>query len=128
MVYNQNIVIKLPERDDATYTANFRYNIKPESKDRASSLTTNSFNDFDSVCSETMVGLKLTDSKFSQCWFGRQDEPLTDEVVEVEDDKAVLVLAQTGSTKLSSDFHSTELAQTKTSSAVRKGNTFAQMS
>ena len=96
MVYDQNIVIELKERDGAKYTANFRYNIKEGSKSRATSLTTGSFDDFDSVCSETMVGLKLTESKYSQCWYGKQDERLTDQVAEETKLAAAFVLAQTG--------------------------------
>ena len=33
IVYDQNIVVKLPDRDNARYTANFRYTIKDEEKD-----------------------------------------------------------------------------------------------
>lgn len=32
MVYDQNMIIELPDRDNAKYTANFRYVIKEEKK------------------------------------------------------------------------------------------------
>ena len=129
MVYDQNIVIELKERDGAKYTANFRYNIKEGSKSRASSLTTGSFDDFDSVCSETMVGLKLTESKFSQCWYGKQDKKLSNKVAEETDLAAALVLAQTGTKAALSSSDAPDATKKQLSQTHSKGlgNTFGQM-
>ena len=71
-----------------------------------------------------MVGLKLTSSKYSQCFFGKQDKPLTTEVAESNNYAAKFLLAQTkSSSKAKTDTTKHYLAQTK----IRTGNTFSQM-
>ena len=42
VVYDQNIVVELPERDNAKYTANMRYVIKDEYVGQEQMLTTGS--------------------------------------------------------------------------------------
>ena len=42
VVYDQNIVVELPERDNAKYTANMRYVIKDEYRGQEQMLTTGS--------------------------------------------------------------------------------------
>ena len=76
-----------------------------------------------------MVGLKLTKSKYSQCWYGKQDQRLTDEVAEATDLAAAFVLAQTGTKAASSssdapDATKKQLSQTH---SKRLGNTFGHM-
>jgi hypothetical protein len=72
-----------------------------------------------------MVGLKLTSSKYSQCFFGKQDKPLTTEVAESNDIASKFLLAQTKSSSTAkADTTKHYLAQTKN----RTGNTFSQMS
>lgn len=62
-VYDQSIIVNLPERDNAKYTANMRYVLKEGQSDQG--LGTGSYEAFDSVCSETMVGVKQTDSFYT---------------------------------------------------------------
>ena len=72
-----------------------------------------------------MVGLKLTNSKYSQCYFGKQDKPLTTEEAESNDKAAKFLLAQTKSSSTAkADTTKHYLAQTKN----RTGNTFSQIS
>ena len=64
MIYDQSIFVELPDRDAAKYVANFRYEIK-EGQANDGPLTTGSYDSFDSVCSETMIGFKHTESKYT---------------------------------------------------------------
>lgn len=60
MVYDQGIVVDLPQIKKAKYTANLRYSLKdntPESK--FDTMKCGSYEFFDSRCDETMVGVKF---------------------------------------------------------------------
>ena len=81
MIYDQGLVVELPSRK-AKYAANFRYSLKPSvTPDKYDSLKCSSYESFDSVCDQTMVGVKFgTDDKAVQCWLGYQNRPLTTRV------------------------------------------------
>jgi len=87
------MVIDLPERDNAQYTANYRYVLKDSYTGDVNGLRTGSYESFDSVCTETMVGMKLTQSGFTQCWYGQQDKPLNTEQAEENDLASAKILA-----------------------------------
>ena len=60
VVYDQAIVVELPGKHHAKYTANLRYSVKPSvSESRYDSLKCGSYESFNSRCDETMVGMKL---------------------------------------------------------------------
>ena len=126
MLYDQAIIVELPTRDGAKYIANLRYVIK-DSVTSHEGLSTGDYDSFDSICSETMIGVKNTESKYTQCWFGKQSKALVDVVATENDMAAQFVLAQTtasSSTKMLVSDDATKLAQTK----VRAGNNFGDMS
>lgn len=53
--------------------ANMRYNLKKDiSEDQYDGLKCGSYEAFDSVCDETMVGVKFNKDKMLQCWVGYQ--------------------------------------------------------
>ena len=69
-VYDQSVVVNLPNRG-ATYTANFRYSLKPEIQaSQYDGLKCGSYEAFTSHCDETMVGIKFNSDKMIQCWVG----------------------------------------------------------
>ena len=71
VVYDQAIVVDLPGKHHAKYTANFRYTVKPGvSASRYDTLKNGSYESFNSSCDETMVGVKLGKDKMLQCWVG----------------------------------------------------------
>ena len=76
--------MELPTRDGAKYIANLRYVIK-DSVTSHEGLSTGDYDSFDSICSETMIGVKNTESKYTQCWFGKQSKALVDVVVTEND-------------------------------------------
>ena len=49
--------------------------VRPEQYDE---LKCGSYEQFDSKCDETMVGLKFNEDKMIQCWVGYQTEPLVE--------------------------------------------------
>ena len=60
MIYDQAIVVDLPQLQKAKYQANLRYSLKPETQpDQYDELKVKSFEFFDSRCDERMVGVKL---------------------------------------------------------------------
>ena len=78
-VYDQSIIVELPLRQEAKFVANFRYTVKGSvSESQYDSLTTGSYDSFDSHCDQTMVGFKLGKDKLHQCWVGTQTAPLTE--------------------------------------------------
>ena len=96
MIYDQGLVVELPSRS-AKYAANFRYSLKPSvTADKYDSLKCSSYESFDSVCDQTMVGVKFgTDGKSVQCWLGYQNRPLTTRVARETNLFSDLILAQT---------------------------------
>ena len=92
-------MVDLPQGNSAKYTANFRYSLKPTVEpEEYKELKCKSFDSFDSVCDETMVGIKFNADKTVQCWVGFQTEPLVDQsIFEPEQSKIAspLILAQT---------------------------------
>lgn len=71
VVYDQAIVVELPGKHHAKYTANLRYAVKPSvSESRYDSLKNGSYESFNSRCDETMVGVKFNKDKMLQCWVG----------------------------------------------------------
>lgn len=97
-VYDQSLVVTLPERN-SKLTANWRYHlkdvVKPQHYDQ---LKTGTYEAFDSICSETMVGVKLVHGEGIECWVGKQTSPATTKVAYEEHDFSALILAQTSAT------------------------------
>ena len=93
VVYDQAIVVELPR---GKFMANMRYNLKPNVQaSQYDSLNTGSYNQFDSVCDETMVGVAFGSEKQVQCWVGYQTQPLTTQQAQDNGKVAELILAQT---------------------------------
>ena len=60
MVYDQAIVVDLPQRHKAKYQANLRYSLKAETRpDQYDDMKCGSYEFFDSRGDETMVGVKF---------------------------------------------------------------------
>lgn len=71
LVYDQAIVVDLPQRHKAKYTANFRYSLKKGvHASQYDQMKCGSYEFFDSNCEETMVGVKFNDDNMVQCWVG----------------------------------------------------------
>lgn len=79
VVYDQAIVVELPSRG-AKFMANLRYSLKPQTTpNQFDQLKCGSYEAFDSVCDETMVGVKFNADKMIQCWVGYQTKAATNE-------------------------------------------------
>ena len=52
-MYDQGIFV---ETDALRFIVNFKYTVKPEFVERVDRLSTSSYEAFDSLCNETMVG------------------------------------------------------------------------
>lgn len=97
IIYDQGIVVELPGKHKAKYTANFRYSLKPEIQpSQFDGLKCGSYEAFTSTCDETMVGVKFNEDKMLQCWVGYQTAPLTEQKPQQTDLVSPLILAQTG--------------------------------
>jgi len=96
MIYDQSLEVEIPSRK-AKFLANFRYNKKASvTPNMYATLTSASYDKFDSQCNETMVGVKFgTDDKKIQCWVGHQTEPFTTKTARENKIAAAFILAQT---------------------------------
>ena len=78
MIYDQSLMVTLPERGLKLFS-NFRYSVDPRVPEKDyPSLKTGSYEQFLSVCSETMVGFVIheEDRRNVQCFMGKQEKPL----------------------------------------------------
>lgn len=95
VVYDQAIIVELPERG-AKFTANMRYSLKEKvTPSQFDGLKCGSYEAFDSVCDETMVGIKFNSDQMIQCWVGYQTKAATQEKPEESELASLFILAQT---------------------------------
>ena len=94
MIYDQAIIVELPQKHKARYMANMRYNLKKDIEEsQYDALKCGSYEAFDSVCDETMVGVKFNKDRMLQCWVGYQTQPLSNKKGKKTDLAASFVLA-----------------------------------
>lgn len=72
MMYDQAFVVQSPEY---RFIANFKYVIQPSAIDFIEALSTSSYEKFDSLCNETMIGTVqfLNNLKTLSCFFGKKN-------------------------------------------------------
>ena len=98
LIYDQSIVVSLPDTHKAKYVANLRYSLKDGvDANQYDSLKCGSYEAFDSTCTETMVGVKFNEDKMVQCWTGRQTSPFNTLPATEADGSSAFILAQTSS-------------------------------
>ena len=96
LIYDQSVVVTLPDRHKAVYQANLRYSLKPEIQPHQyDGLKAQSYEAFNSRCDETMVGVKFNKDSMIQCWVGYQTQPLTTTKATENSLTSPLILAQT---------------------------------
>lgn len=69
IMYDQGIFV---ETDAFRFIVNFKYTVKPEFFDKVDKLSTSSYEAFDSLCNETMVGFvqHKKESSTMSCFYG----------------------------------------------------------